>query len=385
MFLQIYEMDPFSITTGVLTLFTACHTAGKLLLRIRMLDAPELLQSLNNEITDLRLVLLDVKEHLEREEKHGSGISSFPEALAKLCVSSLEQAKAKVEETEAMLHYHILKPGKESELKVNRIIFLLYHDRLVRLRNDLRDARQKVAGLSSHLGIRNASRIECLLYSIHSTALPILMQRQTEIRTFSDQALHLPRPSSPLSTVDIGFASFGDAASIQEAALAVSLSRCTCSRWSNLIQLTTCLGGLFIGYMVAPMTDRCRGKRSQHNNSKLQLHYSFPRWLLRYALQYEANLDRATRTIKCSLTLMQIIPPEHVVFDLLSVKNHDAVKDLICSGQLSVNAQVEHWGASPLRVRPSNSLCKSPLTGVLTVCCTPWELRLLSTSDSNGR
>lgn len=59
-------MDPFSITTGVLTLLGACTAASRAFKKIRDLgQAPALIQALNNEISDLQLAMLNLNDYLQ--------------------------------------------------------------------------------------------------------------------------------------------------------------------------------------------------------------------------------------------------------------------------------------------------------------------------------
>lgn len=88
-------MDPLSLATGVLTLLTACHAASRIFVNIRMLDAPGLIQSLNNEITDLSLILLDIQDYLGGTGSQEPAAPQISNALFKLCLSTLEHATTK--------------------------------------------------------------------------------------------------------------------------------------------------------------------------------------------------------------------------------------------------------------------------------------------------
>ena len=332
-------MDPLSITAGVLALLEACHATGKLFLKIRMLDAPNLLQSLNNEITDLHLVLLDMSDYIRSVDIQGLDSSTVNDTLFQLCSSTLQQARAKVQETETLIHYDILKPGREHEFKVNRTAFLQHHSRLVQLQTHLRDARQKIVGLASHLGLRKFSRVEVLLNDIHSNNLPLLMQSQTELQRTLDQILRLQQSTSSTTSQSHQYASFGEASNISGIQMSVSRTRCACPLRAVSAQHSTILGVLFTGYAAAPRTGPCRGHCSRHKEMKIWLHYVFPSWFLQYAIRFEAGSGRDSGTIRCSLTVAQTITHDHVVWDLIDIDDFDAIKSLIISGQLSVDAQ----------------------------------------------
>ena len=56
-------MDPLTLTTGIVTLVQACASLSKTVAKIvRLKDAAGLVQAVNNEISDLHLVSMQVQE-----------------------------------------------------------------------------------------------------------------------------------------------------------------------------------------------------------------------------------------------------------------------------------------------------------------------------------
>ncbi|MCJ1331150.1 hypothetical protein MMC10_007837, partial [Thelotrema lepadinum] len=170
-------MDPLSITTGVLTLLGACTTASATVSKLRRLkDAPDLVQALNNEISDLRLVLLDVSDHFRSAQNERLVVPNMDETIFELCSFALDQARVKVLEVDAVIQYQVTKPGRGAGLIVDKIAFLRNYNRLLQLQSDLRDTRHKITGLFNHIGVRSFSRIEVVLNEIQANDIPELLQ-----------------------------------------------------------------------------------------------------------------------------------------------------------------------------------------------------------------
>ena len=106
-------MDPLSITTAILALLGACTTASKALAKIKNLkDAPELIQAINNEMSDLRLILLDAMDFFEHARDSRSARFDITESTFNMCSAIFSHAREKILEVDTILQYQVLKPGR---------------------------------------------------------------------------------------------------------------------------------------------------------------------------------------------------------------------------------------------------------------------------------
>ena len=341
-------MDPFSLATGVLTLLGACTTASATISKFRRLkEAPGLIQALSNEISDLRLVLLDVSDHFRSTQSAGLVIPDIDRTICELSSSVLDQARVKVQEVEAVIQYEVTKPGRGADLKVDKTAFLRNYSRLLLLQADLRDTRQKMTSLFNHMGVRNFSRIEVLLNEIQANDIPELLQGQRRIESALNRLVDL---QSPVSTV--GNEAFQPVITTRRegsdlSSISVSVSRlrppgkqrmCTCSRRSASGRVGTLFGTLFVGYMATPIACQCDQGGHRFNEMELTLTYIFPSWFLRYAMSIQAKINTGG-TIQCSLTIKQTIPFDHVIWDMIEVEDIPGMKRLLTSGQISIKAE----------------------------------------------
>ena len=93
-----------------------------------------------------------------------------------------------------------------------------------------------------------------------------------------------------------------------------------------------------------------------------------------------------SQKIRCSLTISQIIPPNHVIWDLVQIGNADAIRNLLVSNQISIDAQDSFTGSTPLRVRNPIPTLKSGLLlrRLFTGVRRSRACRLLSIAYRNG-
>ena len=352
-------MDPFSLTTGVITLIGACTTSAQTLSKIKNLaNAPGLIQAVNNEISDLRLILTDINEHIERTRNRRSSIRpTINEAVFRLCTSVIDQTKNEVLEVDSLIQYRLLKPDDETGQRVNRRAFLQHHDKLVKLQSELREFRQRAIDVGSILGTRDLSRIEVLLNDIRSQDLTTLIHGQNRLeRTLGHlvnlepvtpndlHGTHLERsmrePHDPFSSISV---------SILRPNAALASHKCTCFRPKTSMYFQTFLGMLFLGYTAAPTVSRSDQTCPYHHGAETNVKFFFPLSFLKYAIWVHAKVH-TTGTIHYALSVVQILPMGHYVFDLINYGNVDGIKKLLANGQLSIKAQLSR-GQTLLHVR----------------------------------
>ena len=351
-------MDPLSITTGTFALIAACRKAAANISKFRGLrHAPALIHALNNEISDLQLALSNVNDYLQKVNlTEIEDTSNLDKPLSQLCSSVLDQARNKVQEVESLIHYQILKAGGEHAFQVNRVAFLSQQTRLSQLQADLRYARQQIASLFAHLGMRETSKIEVMIkdlqVSSNHTRAEVLKQLSvlTEGQRGIQEVLgHVSKtPPASYSSSDIFRP---ERTEVQDTREYVQISvgrlpqltprqRCNCPRWRTSWQLQSYLGNLFTGYVAKPVTNKHRLECFCNHSAELLLVYVFPLWFLDYAFSFHAHYNRANG-LTCSLSIAPVLPYDHVIWDLIRDGDLKSIDALLYAGEVSIRSESE--------------------------------------------
>lgn len=160
-------MDPLSITTGIITLLAACSNASKTFDKIRKIrEVPEVLYSLNNEISDLRLVLFEIHDHREELfKKEFSMLTVQEQRLLELCHTLIERTWTKVHESETLIRTRLLMSTR-FKYKLNLALLSQEHQKLAKLQINIRDAKQTIYSLWGLLDVRRVPEIQVRLRDI---------------------------------------------------------------------------------------------------------------------------------------------------------------------------------------------------------------------------
>ena len=348
-------MDPLSLTTGILALISACNTVATTFNKIRRLnEAPGIIQAMNNEISDLQLLLVDMRIYMERVQSRASTLPKVDEAVFRLCASTLGLIRDKVLEVDSLITSRLIKEDQEAGTRVHRGAFVRHRDKIIKFQAELREYRHRVADIARILEVRQLSRLEDVLDDIRLQDLSILIQGQKRMerqlsRLTNRQAI------SDASLVDLGERVV--APSNECSSVCISLSRlrpakrhirCTCFRQGDPSHLQAFLGTLFLGYGVAPTLSSNRQSCSHHYQTEIRVAYYFPVWFLKFVLWLQMQFRMAGLS-RSSLPSVQVLPPEHVALDLIKFGDIDGIKRLLSSGQLSIKAQLPN-GANLLHV-----------------------------------
>ena len=396
-------MDPFSISTGVVTLLGVCAGTCKVFKKIRGLRrAPELIQALNNEVSDLHLIIACISNYLDGTTTSELGLLHVDDSNFLLCMQLLDDTRGMVLELGSFLQGRILKitSTKSESPEVNRVALLKEQGRLTRLQAQLQQARQRISSLAISLGMKGATKIEVLLRDVHYTTREIRSDMQkdmlltrnchteienalvhgfstvsggqtsienklvqglsairggqveienTLVRILDNQrdlegsfSRSLKAESSPISE--------GIEMSLTVARFNGSASTCSCSRRRTAGYFQTCMGNLFIGYAAAPSTSRpqCFCK----HEDRLVLVYCFPAWFASYILSLRAQYS-GLLNMNFSFSVAQTLPHNHLLWDLIEDGEIDQMRELFQSNKVSVSAQAPH-GTGTLTVRPNS-------------------------------
>ena len=385
-------MDPLSLTTGVLALLGASATGLRTFRRIRRLrEAPELIQALNNELSDVHLAVMHANDYLERMRVTECNWANIDDKLHQSSLQVLDETKLKVQELQLLIHYRILKPGAESLLEVNRIAFFREEKRLIRLQEELRNARSRITSLFGYLGMREASRVEVLIKDVQSDMLrsfSIISERQERLESTLQQALE-PRSSLRAQPWTPHQAGAQPTTSSTSEAIQISVIprwpsselRCLCSRRRISGYLQTCIGNLFFGYAAAPESSHHERHCLCRSNSELTLVYCFPTWFLNCALFMHARYSRVAN-LTFSISFAKYLPHDHVIWDALSYGDVEKLRTHLCSGEVALEAQAFDGGGL-LYVRPAALLSRTSLKLYSALYCK-WAHRFYRFTSQTG-
>ena len=131
-----YDMEPFGATTAALTVIKTLSGFADVVKSFK--DAPNELLALNNEVSDLKLVISDI-ETLDRESNL---VRNSSESLTKL----LLEARIKVNALEGLTQ-ELVTFGAESNVKIRRIKWVRTKSKVERLRRELREVRSNIAAI----------------------------------------------------------------------------------------------------------------------------------------------------------------------------------------------------------------------------------------------
>ena len=154
--------DPLSLTASIIAIVGIGGQVAKSIKRLASLKgAPDLILALNNELSDIRLIIIAIQDVFQRQQ-----ITSVPflgnqtgEANINASVTSaLNQANEKVLELEA-LHNKLIpfSSGLSGTTTGDKVTWLREQGKLKRIQESLRDARLKLATalgvLNSYVGV----------------------------------------------------------------------------------------------------------------------------------------------------------------------------------------------------------------------------------------
>ena len=138
-------MDPLSITASIVAVLGAGGQAARAVKKLSSLKgAPDVVLKLNNELSDLRLLILAVQDVFLTVQ--GNGI---PLNISVSTISSLKLVNEKLLELEALYHRlnSTCKPSRSDTVNVNKSVWMAEQGSLRLLQRDLRGARLKLASV----------------------------------------------------------------------------------------------------------------------------------------------------------------------------------------------------------------------------------------------
>lgn len=144
-------MEPLSATAGVLTILEAGGVIAKGLKRLRSLKhAPDVLLALNNEVTNVAL-LIEETDGLLRETVEQSNYE-IPRSLTR----ALERLKDALLDLESFLAYEmtLINTAEQSRpVRIDKSTYLHAGKRMQILRDDIRARKQDLGLAKSHFAL----------------------------------------------------------------------------------------------------------------------------------------------------------------------------------------------------------------------------------------
>ena len=133
-------MDPLSAAASVIAVVGAIAGVSRSVKKIASLRAaPEAVLTLNNEISDLQVVLRAIETTLQTNTNAIDFLSS--DSLHQ----PLNRAKEKLLELSIILEYQIIKVGDGGELTINSLAWARKYSKIKGIQNDLRLIRLNLA------------------------------------------------------------------------------------------------------------------------------------------------------------------------------------------------------------------------------------------------
>ena len=141
-------MDPLSIIAGSIAVLGASGKVVKGLTKLTNLrNVPDLLLAVVNEVSDLSLIVQEIRSIFGQDTIHGI----LPPAATSTLNQLLDRAQAVLLDLDQIVNYRLLLPPKsDGEITVNRSAWLSEESHVLRLQGRLRTIRLDiVAGLAT--------------------------------------------------------------------------------------------------------------------------------------------------------------------------------------------------------------------------------------------
>ena len=356
-------MDPLSITASIWTLLGACSIVLKTFEKIRKIrSVPEVLYSLNNEIADLKLVLLDI--HDLREEffsQDPAELNSREKRLLDACHGLLEQTWSKVREAEVLINSSIQTIGPNLRSRLQVAINTRENGRLARLQIGIREAKENIQSLWGQLDRRHSAQIQVQLRNILETGTntrsqvlegnQVLHEDNQRIERKLDKLLEMERVlSSPSPRLDLDISASISNATRGTKRIDIALTRVSYAQ-ANFPRVCQCqdrvrsfnyahgfLGDLFLGYAATPLFRKHSPDCCYSLQAETTLVYCFPIWFLNYTLALRAKYDFISG-LQCKLAIRPILPHHHVAWDIAQSGDVEGLKTLLSAGKVALEVR----------------------------------------------
>ena len=147
-------MDPLSLTASIIAVLGVGGQAVKGIAKLASIrGTPELVLALNNEISDLHVVILAIQDVFRQRTASGPGQRAGDINIDTSITNSLRQANDLITNLEIFYnHLKVSSPGPTGTVTYERTVWLREQRRIKRMKEDLKSVRIK---LTTSLGALN--------------------------------------------------------------------------------------------------------------------------------------------------------------------------------------------------------------------------------------
>ena len=395
-------MDPLSVSASVVSVLQGTNAVCKLIKKaVDLRKASKVLDALEEEISDLRLLANDVGELLSwAVQEH---IDHIPRSL----VSSLDRARSTLLHLECFVSYELTTAtANGNNRRVDKSVYVRAERRLQEFKEEIHANRNTLGAtlslFNSSITIKNQSesrQIHQKLELLHTrletdaalapsasvqgiAAVPYVVEGQIEAQIHSGSVGHdtVVRDGTPCTDWKDGSQALISGCTPSNAqSKSVSAirhvqdpceadCRCTCHSYTQLRNpkvLSTLLGFLLIRFRsFKSLQQSCNDERCRARVSSATCVYAFPHWLLDrvISLTYSYEMAKGPELV---LRVMRVrtFPNKWIMPDPYYDRNVEEVKHLLDVGKASVldvdekgytllhwAIQLNHWSMTDLLV-----------------------------------
>ena len=359
-------MDPLSVTASIITVLGAGGTIATTLEKTRSIrQAPEIILSLNNEISDLRLIVHETQQLL-REDQNRDPIGSETRAFTDQVTPILIRGRDKLLELESLIEYSLTSTSTNTKNrpKVRKVAWVWKQQKVQSIKDDIRSLRLNLAAIVGLVSSKTTSRLELQISQIqtdssalHSrldSVLPDILGHQTRSADLLNDLFHslttargTPSVNSSAVVSPEQFRSVAQGNVLPGLQIQVARKFDSCpqeysyachshSAWNSPRYLRYFLGLLFTGYTGLPVLNpRCNVTGCiQNSQSCVYFNYLFPPWLLSCVVEYYIRISRSYGISQC-FRVSNVISYSSQIFLLAQFGDVEGLKKLLNSRKAS--------------------------------------------------
>ena len=324
-------MEPLSVAANMIAVLGAGGIILKTLDQANLIrQAPEIVLALNNEISDLRLIVHETQRLLQENQARnpvGSDTRTFADEVTPILI----KGRDKLLELESLIQYDLTAPRTfiGNRPKVRKVAWMLKRTKLKTIKDEIRLLRMNLAVIVGLVTSKSTSRLEFQISQIQvanttlhgrlNAALPDILRSQARSADLlGNLASSLIAPNGTPSADNSTMLSFeqpkpaiqGNVISglhihairkLDSCALDCSCACHSRSIWKSPPYLRNFLGLLFTGYTGLPIINpKCdRIGCIQMSQSSIYIRYFFPPWLLSSVMEFYIRISRSYGISQC--------------------------------------------------------------------------------------
>ena len=392
-------MDPLSMTASIITLLAVGGNVFGGLERLSSLrEVPDSVLALRNEISDFRLVSLELAKHLQDLSAKPPEIT---QTLSINVLPILDRTRNTIMELEALIKNKLIIPRKDGTIRLNKAAWILERHKLKRLQDEVRSMRISLIAVMNILTLKcmlrpevhipplrsttgqfygelsqdraiatsNSSTTESLLAEISKMVSHIQSRIESDTHTVS--SVSLSQPSGPQRIVTVQEQRGREIPTVKRHSHPHNLQNpsvvsrrhiacatsCACRchdrvTWRSPMCIGSLLGRLFVEHAGLPILAPPCDKSDCQWNFKLcmTIQYLFPSWFAQWALYACSRL--CYHGIQHTFRVSRAVWSGSKIFWQARLGDVDGIRTLLASREASPYDVSSECGATALNVRP---------------------------------